>query len=66
MSKFSGFVPFQFKKAGYTLLVVGGICLLLVGVVNLTGWFEIPQAVLFFGLVSIPISLYLIFVPPEE
>jgi hypothetical protein len=66
MSKFSGFVPIRFRIVGYLLLVIGIICLLLVGIASLTGWFFLPQAVLVFGLVAIPISLYIILVSQNE
>ena len=66
MSKFSGFIPIRFRIAGYLFLITGVICLLLVGLASLTGWFALPQAVLVYGLVAIPVSLYLIFVPPKE
>jgi hypothetical protein len=66
MSKFSGFVPIRFRIVGYLLLVTGIICLLLVGVASLTGWFILPQAVLVFGLVAIPISLYVVLVSQNE
>jgi hypothetical protein len=66
MSKFSGFVPIQFRIAGYLFLITGIICLLLVGLARLSGWFILPQAILVYGLIAIPVSLYLIFVPPKE
>ena len=66
MSKYSGFIPIRFRKAGYLFLSTGVICLILVAVASLTGWFVLPQAVLVYGLVSIPVGLYLIFVPPKE
>jgi ABC-type uncharacterized transport system permease subunit len=66
MSKFSGFIPIQFRKVGYLFLATGFISLLLKAVTGLTGWFILPQAVLVYGLVSIPLGLYLIFVPPKE
>jgi uncharacterized membrane protein len=66
MSKFSGFVPIDFRRAGYFLLITGVICLLLAGIAGLTGWFILPQGVLVFGLVAIVISVYIIFVTPKE
>jgi len=66
MSKLSGFVPIDFRRAGYLLLVTGIICLLLAGIASLTGWFILPQGVLVFGLVAIVISLYIILVSPKE
>ena len=66
MSKFSGFVPIDFRKVGYLLLITGFICLILVGIASLTGWFLLPQGVLIFGLIAIVISLYIIFVSPKE
>jgi phosphoglycerol transferase MdoB-like AlkP superfamily enzyme len=66
MSKFSGFVPIRFRIVGYLFLITGVVCLLLVGLASLTGWFALPQVVLVYGLVAVPLSLYLIFVPPKE
>lgn len=66
MSQPSGFVPIKFHMAGRILLVIGIIGLGLVAVSKLTGWYVLPPAALIFSLVTILVSLYLIFVVPRE
>ena len=66
MNQLPGFVPPNFYLAGKILLIIGVIGLVLVGVSKLTGWFTLPQVVLPFSLVAIPVSIYLIFVVPRD
>ena len=66
MKHLPGFVPVNFYLAGKILLFIGIIGLVLFGISKITGWFVLPQVVLPFSLVTIPVSLYLIFVVPRE
>jgi hypothetical protein len=63
----AGFVPANYKVAGNILLIVGIVSLLAKGVDYLTGWFSISNIPLYFGIVCILFSLYLIYyVAPRE
>lgn len=66
MKHLPGFVPVNFYLLGKILLIIGIIGLVLVGISKITGWFGLPQDVLPFSLVVIPVSLYLIFIVPRE
>ncbi|MFA9403764.1 MAG: hypothetical protein ACERKY_11965 [Anaerolineales bacterium] len=66
MSQPTGFVPPNWQFAGKLLLIVGILSLIFVGASTLTGWLALPLEVLIFGLVTILIGLYLLFVVPEE
>ena len=66
MSQLTGFVPPNWKFAGKLLLIIGILSLIFVVASTLTGWFELPLVVLIFGLATILIGLYLLFVVPEE
>ena len=66
MNRPAGFVPVNYRLAGKLLLILGGIGLLATGVDALTGWFGLPTIVLIVSLVCLPVSLYLLFVVPEE
>lgn len=66
MSKPSGFVPINFHKAGQLLLIIGTIGLSLYGISTFTGWLALPSTGLIFSLVSIAVSLYLIFIVSGE
>lgn len=66
MSQFSGFMPINFKLAGRILFVLGILGLIAVGISMITGWFTLPSLVGVFSLVMILVSLYLIFVAPDE
>ena len=61
-----GFVPVNFKKSGFILLIIGLVCLILKMVSYLTDWFYIPGYLFYFGLALMLISFYLIFITPEE
>jgi hypothetical protein len=66
MSQPTGFVPPNWQFAGKLLLIVGILSLILVGVSTLTGWLALPLEILIFGLATILIGLYLLFVVPKE
>lgn len=66
MNRPAGFVPANYRLTGKMLLIVAGAGLLAVGVDALTGWFGLPTWVLIVSLLLIPISLYLLIVPPKE
>jgi hypothetical protein len=57
-----GFVPVNFEQAGRILLVLGLICLALKAASLLLDWFEISAYILWLGIGSILVGLYLIFV----
>jgi len=62
----SGFVPIPFKSAGKALFPISLFMIILGGLDYLMGWTVIPTAVLFIGLGLLVVSLYLVFVVPEE
>ena len=64
----AGFVPANYKVTGKILLIVGGISLFAKGVDYLTGWFSLSNIPIYFGIICIFVSLYLIFyiVPREK
>ena len=66
MNQPTGFVPPNWRFAGKLLLIVGILSLIFVGASTLTGWLALPLEVLIFGLATILIGLYLLFVVPEE
>lgn len=66
MNRPAGFVPANYRLTGKMLLIVAGAGLLAVGVDAMTGWFGLPTWVLIVSLLLIPISLYLLLVPPKE
>ncbi|HSR20589.1 MAG TPA: hypothetical protein VLL49_06710 [Anaerolineales bacterium] len=66
MNRPAGFVPANYRLTGKMLLIVAGAGLLAVGVDALTAWFGLPTWVLIVSLLLIPISLYLLIVPPKE
>ena len=66
MNRPAGFVPVNYRLAGKLLLILGGMGLLATGIDALTGWFGLPTIVLVVSLLCIPVSLYLLFVVPEE
>jgi hypothetical protein len=66
VSQLTGFVPPNWRFAGKLLLIIGILSLIIVGISMLTGWLELPPAVLIFGLATILIGLYLLFVVPEK
>lgn len=66
MNRPAGFVPANYRLTGKMLLIVAGAGLLAVGVDAMTGWFGLPTWVLIVSLLLIPISLYLLIVPPKE
>lgn len=66
MSQPTGFVPPNWQFAGKLLLIVGILSLILVGASTLIGWLALPLEVLIFGLATILLGLYLLFVVPEE
>jgi len=61
-----GFVPINFKQSGKTILVISLICLLTKFVSYLTHWFNLPNSFLYLGAGLIVLSLYLIFITPQE
>lgn len=66
MNRPAGFVPANYRLTGKMLLIVAGAGLLAVGVDAMAGWFGLPTWVLIVSLLLIPISLYLLIVPPKE
>jgi hypothetical protein len=66
MKRDSGFVPINFRLVGKFLLPIGMISIVAAALSSFSGWFELPRIVLYFGLAAIPVSIYLIFVPPKE
>ena len=66
MSQPTGFVPTNWQFAGKLLLIVGILSLILVGASTLIGWLALQLEVLIFGLATILLGLYLLFVVPEE
>ena len=63
----AGFVPANYKVAGNILLIVGIVSLLAKGMDYLTGWLSLSNIPLYFGIVCILFSLYLIYyVAPRE
>ena len=61
-----GFVPVQYKKVGRFLLALG-IAVSLVSLISkFTSLLTLPNYVLYFGLVLILLSLYLLFIVPKE
>ena len=61
----TGFVPVNFQEVGGILLVIGVLCVLIEVVDFLVGAFSIPNTVLYFGLASLALSAYLIFIVPK-
>jgi len=66
MSQPTGFVPPNWQFAGKLLLIVGILSLILVGASTLIGWLALQLEVLIFGLATILLGLYLLFVVSEE
>jgi hypothetical protein len=66
MNRPPGFVPVNYRLAGRLLLVLAGLGLLATAIDAFSAWFALPNWVLIVSLVLIPVSLYLLFVPPEE
>ena len=67
MNKYpGGFVPVNFQMAGKILLIIGVLCVLAKGIDILTGAFNFPSIVLYFGLACLILSAYLILVVPKE
>ena len=66
MSQPTGFVPPNWQFAGKLLLIIGILSLILIGISTLSGWLTLPLEILIFGLVTILIGLYLLFVVPKE
>jgi len=62
----SGFVPIPFKSAGKVLFPISLLMIIVGGLDYFMDWAVIPTAVLFVGLGLSVVSLYLIFVVPEE
>lgn len=62
----SGFVPVNFHGAGKVLFVIGVVCI----VVYVLGLFVqielITNAIFYFGLAALILSIYLLFVVPKE
>ena len=61
----AGFVPINFQRAGKIILIVGVLCVLAEGVDILTGAFNFPITVLYFGLACLILGAYLIFMVPK-
>lgn len=61
-----GFAPIDFHLAGKVLLVLGLISTILKGVDYLFGCLNFPNNIFILGLVSIFVSIYLIFIVPKE
>ncbi|MBL7022227.1 hypothetical protein ISR92_02855 [Patescibacteria group bacterium] len=65
MKYLSGFVPVNFNFVGKILLILGLIILIL-KIVSLTIWlFNMPGLILFIGVCSIIIGIYLIYIVPK-
>jgi hypothetical protein len=61
-----GFVPVNFKQVGKLLLIVAIIVIIIKAIAALTDWFNFPNLLLYFGLILLLLSFYLIRVVPEE
>ena len=63
----AGFVEANYKVAGITTLIVGIVSLLAKVVDYFTGWFSLSSIPIYFGIICILFSLYLIYyVAPRE
>ena len=61
-----GFVPVNFKFVGRGLLAIALFCLLAKLFSYLTNWFSLPNYLIYICIILLIISLYLIFIVPEE
>ena len=57
----AGFVEANYKVAGITTLIAGIVSLLAKVVDYFTGWFSLSNIPLYFGIICILFSLYLIY-----
>jgi hypothetical protein len=66
MSRFSGFIPINFRLAGKLLFIAGVIGLVLAGADSLSSMFSIPSLIIYLSLAAILAGLYMIFLGPKE
>lgn len=62
----TGLVPVDFYGVGKILFIIGVLCILAKVIDLLIGTFSISDTVFYFGLVSVLLSLYLIFAVPKR
>ncbi|MFC1600457.1 hypothetical protein ACFL25_00020 [Patescibacteria group bacterium] len=62
----TGFAPIDFHLAGRVLFILGVTSTILKGIDYLFGWLNFPNNIFILGLISLFVSIYLIFVVPKE